>query len=103
HGKLSKTNTGELVVKIKTLKLLTKSLKPLPDKFHGLSDIEEIYHHRYLDLISNEHSMEVFKKLSKIISLIRKYFDSNMYLEVETPFLSNYISGASAKPFKTFH
>ncbi|MEX0363995.1 lysine--tRNA ligase [Mycoplasmopsis synoviae] len=103
HGKLSKTNTGELVVKIKTLKLLTKALKPLPDKFHGLSDIEEIYRHRYLDLISNEHSMEVFKKRSKIISLIRKYFDSNMYLEVETPFLSNYISGASAKPFKTFH
>lgn len=103
HGKLSKTNTGELVIKIKTLKLLTKALKPLPDKFHGLSDIEEIYRHRYLDLISNEHSMEVFKKRSKIISLIRKYFDSNMYLEVETPFLSNYISGAAAKPFKTFH
>ncbi|WP_322949906.1 lysine--tRNA ligase [Mycoplasmopsis cynos] len=103
EGTVMKTNTGAISVKVAQLKLLTKSLKPLPDKFHGLADIEEIYRHRYIDLITNEESRNVFWTRSKIITEIRRYFDDLEYMEVETPFLHDYISGAAAKPFKTHH
>ncbi|WP_036464022.1 lysine--tRNA ligase [Mycoplasmopsis sturni] len=103
EGNAMKTNTGEVSLKAKTIKLLSKSLKPLPDKYHGLTDIEEIYRHRYLDLISNEESTKTFWTRTKIISLIRRYFDDLEFMEVETPILHDYLSGASAKPFKTHH
>ncbi|WAM09252.1 hypothetical protein ONA24_04060 [Mycoplasmopsis cynos] len=99
-----KTNTGAISVKVAQLKLLTKSLKILPDKFKWIKlDIEEIYRHRYIDLITNEESRNVFWTRSKIITEIRRYFDDLEYMEVETPFLRDYISGAAAKPFKTHH
>lgn len=98
-----KTNTGAVCIKTTNIKLLTKALKPLPDKFHGLVDVEEIYRHRYVDLIMNEESKQVFWTRTKIISEIRRYFDDLEYMEVETPFLHNYLSGASAKPFTTHH
>lgn len=103
EGSVMKTNTGAVCVKTKNIKLLTKALKPLPDKFHGLVDVEEIYRHRYVDLIMNEESKQVFWTRTKIISEIRRYFDDLEYMEVETPFLHNYLSGASAKPFTTHH
>ncbi|AKA50184.1 lysyl-tRNA synthetase [Mycoplasmopsis gallinacea] len=103
EGTGMKTNTGEVTVKSSNIKLLTKALKPLPDKFHGLTDIEERYRHRYVDLIVNEESKNVFWTRTKIISEIRRYFDELEYMEVETPFLHDYLSGASARPFKTHH
>ncbi|VEU70024.1 lysine--tRNA ligase [Mycoplasmopsis glycophila] len=102
-GQVMKTNTGEVSVKATEIKLLTKALKPLPDKFHGLSDVEEKYRRRYVDLITNEESKKVFWTRTKIISEIRSYFDNLEYMEVETPFLHDYLSGASARPFKTHH
>ncbi|QGZ97421.1 lysine--tRNA ligase [Mycoplasma sp. NEAQ87857] len=103
QGLVMKTNTGAVTVKAKNIKLLSKALKPLPDKFHGLSDIEERYRRRYVDLIMNEESKNVFWARTKIISEIRRYFDELEYMEVETPFLHDYLSGASARPFKTHH
>ncbi|WP_033161402.1 lysine--tRNA ligase [[Mycoplasma] collis] len=102
-GHLMKTNTGEFAIHVNDLVLLTKSLKPLPDKYHGLTDIEERYRRRYLDLIINPNSREVFLNRSKIISLIRRYFDEKGYLEVETPVLQPILGGANAKPFITFY
>ncbi|QDF65169.1 lysine--tRNA ligase [Mycoplasma nasistruthionis] len=102
-GTVMKTQTGAVSVKAKEIKLLTKALKPLPDKYHGLTDVEERYRHRYVDLIVNDESVEAFKIRTKMISAIRSYFDSNEYMEVETPFLHDYLSGASAKPFTTHH
>ncbi|QKT05176.1 lysine--tRNA ligase [Mycoplasma sp. OR1901] len=102
-GVVIKTNTGAVSVKVKSIKLLTKSLKQLPDKYHGLTDIEERYRKRYVDLIVNEEVKDVFWKRTKIISEIRRFFDELEYMEVETPFLHDYLSGASAKPFKTHH
>ncbi|VEU74673.1 lysyl-tRNA synthetase [Mycoplasmopsis citelli] len=103
EGVAMKTHTGEVTLKATNIKLLTKALKPLPDKYHGLADVEERYRHRYVDLIVNEESLKTFWIRSKIISAIRDYFDNLEYMEVETPFLHDYLSGASAKPFKTFH
>ncbi|MDJ1647888.1 lysine--tRNA ligase [Mycoplasma phocimorsus] len=102
-GSLMKTNTNELTLRANFIKLVTKSLKPLPDKFHGLVDIEEKLRKRYLDLIVNEDSYIRFKTRSKVISAIRNYFESLDYLDVETPILHSYLSGASAKPFTTHH
>ncbi|QNM93644.1 lysine--tRNA ligase [Mycoplasma sp. Pen4] len=103
EGTVMKTHTGAITVKTETIKLLTKALKPLPDKYHGLADVEERYRHRYVDLIVNDESMDVFWTRTKIISGIRRYFDDMGYMEVETPFLHDYLSGASARPFKTHH
>ncbi|UUM19781.1 MULTISPECIES: lysine--tRNA ligase [unclassified Mycoplasma] len=103
QGIAMKTHTGEVTLKAKEIKLLSKALKPLPDKYHGLSDVEERYRHRYVDLIVNPDSVNTFWTRSKIISAIRSYFDNLEYMEVETPFLHDYLSGASAKPFKTHH
>ncbi len=102
-GFLFKTKTGELSVRVNDIKLLTKSLRPLPDKFHGLSDQETIYRQRYVDLIVNENSRKVFQRRSQIIAYIRQFFINNDYLEVETPMMQVIPGGASAKPFVTYH
>ena len=102
-GFLFKTKTGELSVRVNDIKLLTKSLRPLPDKFHGLSDQETIYRQRYVDLIVNEDSRKVFQRRSQIIAYIRQFFINNDYLEVETPMMQVIPGGASAKPFVTYH
>ncbi len=103
NGFMMKTNKGELTLKLKSFLLLTKSLKPLPDKYHGLTDIETKYRKRYLDLIMSKESKEVFIKRTKIIRSIQNYLDKKGYLEVETPILQTVHGGAAAKPFKTFH
>ncbi len=102
-GLLFKTKTGELSVRVNEIKLLTKALRPLPEKFHGLSDKETIYRQRYVDLIMNEHSREVFRRRSQIVAYIRNYFIQNNYLEVETPMMQVIPGGAAAKPFVTHH
>lgn len=102
-GQIMKTDTGEVTVKAKTIVLLTKALRPLPDKYHGLTNIEQRYRQRYLDLISNKDSFDRFMKRSQIISEIRRYLDGNGYVEVETPVLHNDAGGAAARPFITHH
>lgn len=97
------TNTGELTIKISSFTLLSKSLNPLPEKFHGLQDKELRYRKRYLDLISNPEIKDVFKKRSQIISSIRRYLEDQEFMEVETPVLHPIAGGASAKPFITHH
>lgn len=103
EGSVFKTNTGELSIHATDIKLLTKSLRPLPDKFHGLSDVEQRYRQRYVDLIVNESSRKVFETRSRIISFIRHYLNDQKFLEVETPMMQRLAGGAAAKPFKTHH
>ena len=102
-GALFKTNTGELTVRADEVRLLTKSLRPLPEKFHGLTDQEIRYRQRYVDLIMNERSGEVFRKRSAIVQYIRAFLDAQNYLEVETPMMQSTPGGAIARPFKTYH
>lgn len=102
-GLLSKTHTNALMIKASKVSLLTKALKPLPDKFHGLSDVEERYRHRYVDMIVNPEVKKTFMLRTKIIKTIRKYFDSLGYLEVDTPVLHPILGGAAAKPFITYY
>jgi lysyl-tRNA synthetase class 2 len=103
EGALFKTNKGELSVKADKLQLLTKSLRPLPEKFHGLSDQEQRYRQRYLDLIMSEETRETFRIRSKVISYIRNFFLKRDYMEVETPMLQVIPGGATARPFETHH
>ncbi|GLS89703.1 lysine--tRNA ligase [Psychromonas marina] len=103
QGVLFKTKTDELSVKVSEIRILTKALRPLPDKFHGLSDTESCYRQRYLDLIANEASRKTFILRNKIVSAIRNYLDERNFMEVETPMLQAIPGGASAKPFETFH
>ena len=102
-GKVMKTRTGELTVKCLEYTHLVKALKPLPEKFHGLTDIEERYRRRYVDLIMNEDSRRVAFTRPKIIKAIREYMDSIGFTEVETPILQPVLTGASARPFVTHH
>ncbi|WP_153461773.1 MULTISPECIES: lysine--tRNA ligase [Sediminibacillus] len=102
-GTVFKTKVGELSVKASEFQMLTKSLRPLPDKFHGLKDVEQRYRQRYLDLITNPESKETFLTRSKIIQSMRRYLDSNGFLEVETPMMHGIAGGASARPFITHH
>jgi len=102
-GKSFKTKTGEVTVKAEELRLLSKCLYPLPEKFHGLADIEIKYRQRYLDLISSPESAEKFKKRSKMITAMRRYLDDHDFLEVETPMLHPIPGGAAARPFITRH
>ena len=102
-GEVFTTHTGEKTVRADSFKFLGKALKPLPEKFHGLSDEELIYRNRYLDLIMNEKSRETFLLRFKVIREIRKYLDEHGYYEVETPVLNNKASGANARPFKSHH
>ncbi|MBQ8995094.1 MAG: lysine--tRNA ligase, partial [Oscillospiraceae bacterium] len=100
-GFVFRTQTGELTVHATELQLLSKSLRPLPEKFHGLTDADTIYRKRYLDLITNPESKEVFRKRSAIISAIRSFLDNEGFMEVETPMLVYNAGGASARPFET--
>jgi lysyl-tRNA synthetase, class II len=102
-GTIFKTKVGELSVKAKQFELLTKSLRPLPDKFHGLKDVEQRYRQRYLDLIMNPESKQTFIMRSKIIQAMRRYLDEQGFLEVETPMMHAIAGGAAARPFITHH
>ncbi|RIU88392.1 lysine--tRNA ligase [Oceanobacillus picturae] len=102
-GVMFKTKVGELSVKATEFQLLTKSLRPLPEKYHGLKDIEQRYRQRYLDLITNLDSRETFVLRSKIIQSMRRYLDGQGFLEVETPMMHGIPGGASARPFETHH
>ena len=103
EGEVMRTDMGELSIKATHITHLSKALRPLPEKFHGLTDVETIYRKRYLDLISNRESFERFVTRSKIISEIRRYLDQKGFLEVETPVLHNEAGGAAARPFITHH
>ena len=102
-GSLFKTKTGELTVMAENVRLLTKSLRPLPEKFHGLADQETRYRQRYVDLIMNEDSRRVFRMRSEVVTYIRAFMDSQDYLEVETPMMQSTPGGAIARPFETHH
>jgi lysyl-tRNA synthetase class 2 len=103
EGLLFKTQKGELTVKADKLQLLTKSLRPLPEKFHGLSDLEQRYRQRYLDLIMSDETRATFKTRSRIINYIRNFFTERDFMEVETPMLQAIPGGATARPFETHH
>ncbi len=103
EGEMFTTQTGEKTLRADDFEFLGKALKPLPEKFHGLTDIEEKYRQRYVDLISNEDSRKVFLGRSKLYSFIHKYLGENGFLEVETPILQNAVCGAAARPFYTHH
>ena len=98
-----KTETGELTIKCLKYTHLVKALRPLPEKFHGLQDIEDRYRKRYLDLITNDESMKVAMMRPKIIRTIQKFLDDQGFVEVETPILTTLLTGASARPFITHH
>lgn len=102
-GKLFTTRTGESTVLVSEIKLLSKALRALPEKWHGLKDVEVRYRQRYLDLISNPQVRDVFIKRSQIISLTRDFFNKSSYLEVETPMLHRIAGGAAGRPFATHH
>ena len=103
EGTLFKTKTGELTVKVQSLRLLSKSLRPLPEKFHGLADQEQTYRQRHLDLITNPQSLHVFRTRSRLIQAMREFFTRRGYLEVETPMMQPIPGGAAARPFVTHH
>ncbi|GKS82287.1 lysine--tRNA ligase [Ligilactobacillus pabuli] len=102
-GEVIKTDMGELTLRVTKLTFLSKALRPLPDKYHGLQNVEQIYRQRYLDLITNRESYERFVHRSQIVAAVRRYLDGEGFLEVETPVLHNQAGGASARPFKTHH
>ena len=102
-GSLFRTKTGELTIMAVDLQLLTKSLRPLPEKFHGLTDQEIRYRQRYVDLIMNQKSRDVFKQRTQIITYIRSFLDSQDFMEVETPMMQSMPGGAIARPFETHH
>jgi len=102
-GVLFKTRTGELTIMAESFVFLAKCLHPLPEKWHGLQDVELRYRKRHLDLIMNPEGSEVFRLRSAIMAHIRKFFDDKGYIEVETPMMQSIPGGALARPFKTFH
>lgn len=103
EGSVFKTKTGELSVKATAVRLLTKALRPLPEKFHGLTDQETCYRQRYLDLIMNQETRQTFKARSNVINYIRQFLNERQFMEVETPMMHVIPGGASARPFKTHH
>lgn len=103
QGYLFKTKTGELSIKVESVRLLTKALQPLPDKFHGLADIEKRYRQRYVDLIMNEDSRRIFTIRSKTVAAMRQFMIERNFVEVETPMMQVLAGGALAKPFTTHH
>jgi lysyl-tRNA synthetase class 2 len=102
-GNVDKTQAGEITVFVTDFRLISKSLRPLPDKWHGLSDIEERYRQRYVDLLVNKEIRKIFQIRSQIISFLRRFLDRDGFIEVETPVLQPLYGGASAKPFITHH
>lgn len=103
EGSLMKTEAGELTILVSKITWLSKALRPLPDKFHGVTDVEVRYRQRYLDLIANQESYDKFVTRTKIINAIRQYMNDNHFLEVETPILATSAGGAAARPFITHH
>ena len=103
EGTLFRTNRGELSVRVKTLRLMTKSIRPLPDKHKGLCDPEQCCRQRYVDLIVNNESRERFETRSKIVAGVREFMGAHRFMEVETPMLNPIPGGANAKPFETHH
>jgi lysyl-tRNA synthetase class 2 len=103
EGTLFKTRTGELSVRVESIRILTKSLRPLPEKYHGLADQETRYRQRYVDLIMNEVSRNTFRMRSRIVQYIRRYLNERDFLEVETPMMQAIPGGAAARPFSTYH
>lgn len=103
YGKLFRTRTNELTIEAEDLRLLSKAIRPLPEKWHGLTDVETRYRQRHLDLIANSRVKETFFRRSKIIQLIRQFMDRRDFLEVETPMMQPCAGGAAARPFKTHH
>jgi len=103
EGRVFRTKTGEFTLQVQNFQLLVKSLRPLPEKWHGLTDIEARYRHRYLDLIANARVKEVFLTRIQVIQMIRDFFIRRGFIEVETPMLHPIPGGATAKPFKTYH
>jgi lysyl-tRNA synthetase class 2 len=103
EGVLFKTKTGELSIKTESIRILTKSLRPLPEKFHGLADQETRYRQRYIDLIMNEVSRKTFRMRTRIVQYIRQYLNDRDFLEVETPMMQAIPGGATARPFTTYH
>jgi len=101
-GKVFKTKTGEITILVDNFEILAKSLRPLPEKWHGLKDIEIRYRKRYLDLIANPEVKEIFKQRTRVIKLIRQFFDGQGFIEMETPILQTIYGGAAARPFTTF-
>ncbi|KAK3279227.1 hypothetical protein CYMTET_12868 [Cymbomonas tetramitiformis] len=102
-GTLKRTEKGELSINVTSFEMLTKSLQPLPDKFHGLTDIEKRYRQRYVDMIVNPEVREVFRSRAKITALIRRFLEDREFLEMETPVLQSNAGGADARPFCTYH
>jgi lysyl-tRNA synthetase class 2 len=102
-GRLFRTKTGELTLEVSDFVVLCKSLRPLPEKWHGLADVEKRYRQRYLDLISNEETRNLFVSRSKIITAVRTFLDNRGFMEVETPVLQPHAGGALARPFVTHH
>ncbi|MCR4408358.1 MAG: lysine--tRNA ligase [Anaerolineae bacterium] len=102
-GTLFRTRTGEITVRVQNFEMLAKSLHPLPEKWHGLKDVETRYRHRYADLIANEDVRQVFITRTRIVSALRRFLDSRGFLEVETPILQPIYGGAAARPFVTYH
>ncbi len=103
RGRLFRTRTGELTIQVDSLGLLAKALRPLPDKWHGLSDVEMRYRQRYVDLIANPSVADLFRRRARIIAEIRRFFDERGFLEVETPMMHPIPGGAAARPFVTHH
>ena len=103
NGGLFRTKTGELTVQVAALTLLSKSLRPLPDKWHGLSDVEVRYRQRYVDLLANPPVVEVFRRRARIVAEMRRFLDARGFLEVETPMMQSIPGGATARPFVTHH
>jgi len=103
EGSLFRTRTGEVTVKVASWELLAKALLPLPEKWHGLRDVEARYRQRYLDLIANERTRQIFVTRTRIVSAIRRFLDARGFLEVETPVLQPIYGGAAARPFTTHH
>ncbi|NWF92549.1 MAG: lysine--tRNA ligase [Syntrophaceae bacterium] len=103
EGRIFRTKTGELTLQVQNFQLLVKSLRPLPEKWHGLTDVETRYRHRYLDLIANPRVKEVFLTRVRAIQMIRDFFTRRGFMEVETPMLHPIPGGATARPFKTYH
>ncbi len=102
-GTLFRTRTGEITLEVHTLAVLAKSLRPLPEKWHGLTDVEARFRQRYLDLISNPETVELFKIRTRLISAIRRFLDARGFVEVETPVLQAIYGGAAARPFRTHY
>ncbi|MGH7820698.1 MAG: amino acid--tRNA ligase-related protein, partial [Candidatus Binatia bacterium] len=102
-GRLFRTKTGELSLLADSFRILTKALRPLPEKWHGLSDVETRYRSRYLDLIANPEVRRIFELRTRIVAAIRRFLDGRGYLEVETPVLQPLYGGAAARPFSTYH